>query len=170
MTVGPALVSILRQGSYLIASIHTALDDAQLLRFAAGVVRPQGRSAGGMAGIRLTGSASVVFFGAVGPGDAAVVAVAGAGGALPGTETGTVKVAPFAEYPPKGRATGGVRCHRFLRGEDALLVAYAGALPLRAAAAAGVPVDLPEATGRRDGSGVPLPQPITAVAGRPRLG
>ena len=32
-TTGPALVSILRQGSYLIASIHTALDDSQLVRF-----------------------------------------------------------------------------------------------------------------------------------------
>lgn len=30
---GPALVSILRQGPYLIASIHTALDDSQMLRF-----------------------------------------------------------------------------------------------------------------------------------------
>jgi len=30
---GPALVSILRQGSYLVASVHTALDDSQLLRF-----------------------------------------------------------------------------------------------------------------------------------------
>jgi rsbT antagonist protein RsbS len=30
---GPALVSILRQGSYLIASIHTALDDSQMIRF-----------------------------------------------------------------------------------------------------------------------------------------
>ena len=29
----PLLVSILRQGNYLIASIHTALDDSQLLRF-----------------------------------------------------------------------------------------------------------------------------------------
>jgi rsbT antagonist protein RsbS len=29
----PALVSILRQGTHLIASIHTALDDSQLLRF-----------------------------------------------------------------------------------------------------------------------------------------
>lgn len=29
----PLRVSILRQGSYLIASIHTALDDGQLLRF-----------------------------------------------------------------------------------------------------------------------------------------
>src|SRR5215212_6756931 len=29
----PLRVSILRQGPYLIASIHTALDDSQLLRF-----------------------------------------------------------------------------------------------------------------------------------------
>jgi rsbT antagonist protein RsbS len=33
VTTGPALVSILRQGPYLIASIHTALDDSELLRF-----------------------------------------------------------------------------------------------------------------------------------------
>ena len=33
MTDGPALVSILRQGAQLIASIHTALDDSQMLRF-----------------------------------------------------------------------------------------------------------------------------------------
>jgi rsbT antagonist protein RsbS len=30
---GPALVSILRQDCYLIASIHTALDDSQMIRF-----------------------------------------------------------------------------------------------------------------------------------------
>jgi rsbT antagonist protein RsbS len=33
MTPGPKLVSILRQGPYLIASIHTALDDTQMDRF-----------------------------------------------------------------------------------------------------------------------------------------
>ncbi len=33
MNAGPALVSILRQGSCLIASIHTALDDSQMVRF-----------------------------------------------------------------------------------------------------------------------------------------
>ena len=33
MPTGPALVSILRQGSYLVASIHTALDDSQMVRF-----------------------------------------------------------------------------------------------------------------------------------------
>ncbi len=33
MNGGPALVSIMRQGSTLIASIHTALDDTELVRF-----------------------------------------------------------------------------------------------------------------------------------------
>jgi DNA gyrase subunit A len=93
-----------------------------------------------------------------------VVTASGSSTALPGTEPGAVKVTPFSEYPPKGRATGGVRCHRFLKGEDALVFAWAGTAP-RAAAASGAPVDLPEATGRRDGSGVPGSQPITAAAG-----
>ena len=33
MSTGPALVSILRQRSYLVASIHIALDDSQMVRF-----------------------------------------------------------------------------------------------------------------------------------------
>ena len=33
MSPGPALVSILRQGSYLVASVHTALDDSEMIRF-----------------------------------------------------------------------------------------------------------------------------------------
>ena len=56
--------------------------------------------------------------------------------------------------PPKGRATGGVRCHRFLKGEDTLVLAFAGNTPARAAAANGVAIELPAADGRRDGSGV----------------
>ena len=40
---GPALVSILRQGSYLIASIHTALDDSQMVRFQRDLVDQIGR-------------------------------------------------------------------------------------------------------------------------------
>jgi len=140
--------------------------DAQLLRFSAGGVRPQGRAGGGVAGIRLGKGASVVHFGAVDPAlDAAVVTVAGTASALPGTQTGTVKVTPYREYPAKGRATGGVRCHRFLKGEDALILAWAGAAPPQAAAASGVPIKLPESVGRRDGSGTPAAQPIAAVGG-----
>ena len=41
--------------------------DAQLLRFAASSVRPQGRAAGGMAGVKLTPGASVAWFGVVDP-------------------------------------------------------------------------------------------------------
>lgn len=43
MMNGPALVSILRQGSYLIASIHTALDDSEMLRFQADLIEQIGR-------------------------------------------------------------------------------------------------------------------------------
>jgi DNA gyrase subunit A len=139
---------------------------AQLLRFPASAVRPQGRSAGGMAGLRLASGDHVVFFGAVEPGvDGAVVTVSGSSAALPGTDTGSVKVTPLVEYPAKGRATSGVRCHRFLKGEDTLLLAWVGPMPARAAAATGVPLDLPDAVGRRDGSGTPAGQPIAAVAG-----
>jgi rsbT antagonist protein RsbS len=40
---GPKLVSILRQGSYLIASIHTALDDTQMVRFREDLIEQIGR-------------------------------------------------------------------------------------------------------------------------------
>jgi rsbT antagonist protein RsbS len=43
VTSGPRLFSILRQGAYLIASIHTALDDSQLLRFQQDLVELIGR-------------------------------------------------------------------------------------------------------------------------------
>jgi DNA gyrase subunit A len=130
--------------------------DAQLLRFPVAAVRPQGRDAAGMAGIRLADGAVVIACCVVDPTrPAVVVTVAGSSAALPGTEPGSVKVCDYAEFPPKGRATGGVRCHRFLRGEDILRLAWAGAAPARAAAATGVPITLPATDGRRDGSGVP---------------
>ncbi len=142
--------------------------DAQLLHFSAAAVRPQGRAGGGMAGIKLGPGARVVWFGAIDPAapdGSVVVTASGSSTALPGTEPGALKVTPFAEYPAKGRATGGVRCHRFLKGEDTLVLAWAGTAPARAAAASGAPVELPAADGRRDGSGVPGSQPIVAVAG-----
>ena len=152
--------------------------DAQLLRFPASAVRPQGRAASGMAGIRLAPGAAAIWFGAVDPAagvqDAAsdgpaagpvAVTVAGAAGALPGTASATVKVTPFAEFPPKGRATGGVRCHRFLKGEDVLVLAWASRGPARGATAAGTPVDLPPPVGRRDGSGERVGHPLAGIGG-----
>ncbi|MGK5546488.1 DNA gyrase/topoisomerase IV subunit A [Streptomyces sp. URMC 127] len=141
-------------------------DDAQLLRYQASQVRPQGRPAGGMAGIKLSADAKVISFTAIDPAaDAVVFSRAGARGGMGGATEGSAKLTPFDQYPRKGRATGGVRCQRFLKGEDCLVMAWAGAAPARAADAKGAPVELPEADPRRDGSGTPLAKPVAAVAG-----
>lgn len=42
MNSGPALVSILRQGDTLVASVHTALDDSEMVRFQNDLVRQIG--------------------------------------------------------------------------------------------------------------------------------
>ncbi|MFJ9418715.1 DNA topoisomerase (ATP-hydrolyzing) subunit A [Streptomyces sp. NPDC101227] len=139
--------------------------EAQLLRYPASQVRPQGRPAGGMAGIKLGEGAKVIAFTAVDPAaEAMVFTVAGSHGTLDDS-VATAKLTPFDQYPRKGRATGGVRCQRFLKGEDCLTMAWAGAAPVRAADAKGAPVELPEVDPRRDGSGVPLTKPVGALAG-----
>jgi DNA gyrase subunit A len=140
--------------------------DAQLLHFPASAVRPQGRPAGGMAGVRLDDSARVLWFGAVDASrESVVVTAAGSTSALPGTSGATVKVTPFSEFPGKGRATGGVRAQRFLKGEDTLLVAWVGPAPARAATPQGAPAPLPPLDPRRDGSGLPTSKPVAAVGG-----
>ena len=135
---------------------------AQLLRFPAASVRPQGRSAAGVAGIKLPADAQSVFFGRVTT-DAAnpiVVTVAGTSGQLAGTGSSSVKVSSFSEFPAKGRATGGVRCQKFTKGEDALVMAWAGPSPARAETAAGRNVELPSQLRARDASGEKLTKAI----------
>ncbi|MCX5375397.1 DNA topoisomerase (ATP-hydrolyzing) subunit A [Streptomyces sp. NBC_00091] len=140
-------------------------DDAQLLRYPAGQVRPQGRPAGGMAGIKLSENAKVIHFSAVDPArDAMVFTVAGSHGTLDDSVR-SGKLTPFDQYPRKGRATGGVRCQRFLKGEDTLTLAWAGNAPVRAAAANGSPAALPDPDPRRDGSGTALPATVEVLAG-----
>ncbi|MEX5268958.1 DNA topoisomerase (ATP-hydrolyzing) subunit A [Kocuria sabuli] len=139
--------------------------EGKLLHFEAAAVRPQGRTAGGVAGIKLAAGDAVLFFGTVGAADETpvVVTVARADEVLPGMSRYSVKVTPFAEYPPKGRATGGVRAHRFLKGETGLTLAWAGHGPAKAVSAAGVARSLPTEHGGRDGSGVATDQAIDAV-------
>ena len=141
--------------------------DGQLLRFAASAVRPQGRAAGGMAGVRLARGARVTSFTALTPAASAlVVTIAGSADALPGTEAGSIKITPLAEYPAKGRGTGGVRCHKFRSGEDTLVLAWVGIGQARAATASGVPADLPTVLGKRDGTGSPGTTPISGLGGQ----
>ena len=135
--------------------------DAQLLRFSASTVRPQGAPAGGMAGMNVSSKAGAVFFGAVSGADAVAVSISGAEGVIPGTDAGRVKVSRFDEFPAKGRATGGVRAHSFLKGEDRLTLAWVGPAPALAVGPDGAVRSLPEATAKRDASG----QPLEAVIG-----
>ncbi|QPE05858.1 DNA topoisomerase IV subunit A [Microbacterium schleiferi] len=140
-------------------------DDAQLLRFEASAVRAQGRAAGGMAGIRLGSGASVIGFAVIPGADAAeavVVTAAGSAGALAGTDVSSGKVSSLDEFPPKGRATGGVRAHRLLKGEDRLVLAWAGTEP-RAVAQDGASRALPPAGAKRDASGVALEAGVAAI-------
>ncbi|MBB5937579.1 DNA gyrase/topoisomerase IV subunit A [Streptomyces zagrosensis] len=140
-------------------------DDAQLLRYPAAQVRPQGRAAGGMTGVKLAAGAKALSFNAVDPAaDAMVFTVAGAQDTLDDSMQ-AAKLTPFDQYPRKGRATGGVRCQRFLKGESCLVMAWAGVAPPRAAAKSGTPVPLPEPDPRRDGSGIALDTPVAAIAG-----
>ena len=147
--------------------------DAQLLRYSASRVRPQGRGGGGHGRNRGRGRAEGCFLRRDPPGfradgsvdDAAPVAVtiAGPSGALPGTVPGTVKVTPLGEFPSKGRGTGGVRAHKFLKGEDVLLLAWAGHSPARAISSGGQAIPLPAEYGRRDASGTPPRAPIHGI-------
>ncbi|MBK0421267.1 DNA topoisomerase IV subunit A [Leucobacter sp. CSA2] len=155
----------LKAGDALIAAfaapddseIAVVTSDAQLLRFPASAVRPQGRPAGGMAGIRLGTDARVVFAGSVPEGaDAKVVTIADSSITLPGTDVATAKVSDWAEFPAKGRATGGVRAQRFLKWEDQIAAAWVGVGEPRALSADGSARKLPSELGKRDGSGQPI--------------
>lgn len=138
--------------------------DAQLLRFPAESVRPQGRSAGGMAGIRLSTGASVIQFVSVDPAAPIVVATVSTSTAtIAGTDPGRAKVSRFDEFPGKGRGTGGVRSHAFLKGEDALALAWVGPEPALAVGTDGAARELPDAGAKRDASGSPLDAVVGSI-------
>lgn len=135
--------------------------DSSLLHYPVKNVRPQGRSGGGMAGIKLAADQHVVAFAvaknAVFAGETFEPVVA--------TFTGvSVKLTPFSAYPAKGRGTGGVRSHRFLKGEDHLETAWVGPRPV-ASSLKGEPLELPDMDPRRDGSGTPA-ENISLIGGQ----
>ncbi|ALG29354.1 DNA topoisomerase IV [Glutamicibacter halophytocola] len=165
----------LKDGDAVVAAAVAGEDDelvfltrgAQLLRFPASAVRPQGRTGRGMAGIKLSADDHVIFFGVVPPSaqNAVVATIAAGSQTLPGTSGQSVKLTEFAEFPAKGRATAGVRAHRFIKGEDHLQLAFAGQGPARASSSAGVVRALPTEFGKRDGSGAPLAQTVNILGG-----
>jgi len=146
------------------AELVFVVSDAQLLRFDADSVRPQGRSAGGMAGVRVADGERVVYFGVIGAAvfDAVVVTISGSSQAIAGADAGSAKVSDFTEFPAKGRGTGGVRAQRFLKGEDTLTHAWVGVEP-RAVGADGATRTLPPGGAKRDASGQPLDGVVGAL-------
>ncbi|MFC4244475.1 DNA topoisomerase (ATP-hydrolyzing) subunit A [Gryllotalpicola reticulitermitis] len=162
----------LKQGDEVMGVAHAAADrelvfaasDAQLLHFAASAVRPQGAAAGGMAGINLGQGARAIGFFVLDPADEnVVVTVSVPAGTLPGADPGRGKISAFSEFPAKGRATGGVRAHAFLKGDGVLALAWAGPKPPRAVGSDGSARQLPDTLSKRDASGTPLDSVVSAV-------
>ncbi|HEX4057929.1 MAG TPA: DNA topoisomerase IV subunit A [Galbitalea sp.] len=138
--------------------------DAQLLHFPASSVRPQGAAAGGMAGMNVSTKATALYFGAIeAPEGAVVVTISGSSEVLQGTDAGRAKVSALSEFPGKGRATGGVRAHSFLKGEDVLTLAWIGAAPAIPVGADGSARTLPAPGAKRDASGSPLEAVIGSI-------
>jgi DNA gyrase subunit A len=136
---------------------------AQLLHFPAALVRPQGAAAGGVAGMNLGAKDAAIFFTSLDPAASVVATVATNSTTLAGTDAGRAKVSDFSEFPGKGRATGGVRAHAFLKGEDALALAWAGPSPALAVAQDGGARQLPDSGMKRDSSGLPLDSPVASI-------
>jgi len=137
--------------------------DTQVLRFSADTVRAQGRAASGVAGINLAAGAKVIAFAAItNPEEAFVVTAANSSAALAGTDAGSIKLSSLAEFPAKGRATGGVRGQKLLRSEDQLYFAEVTNQSPVASATDGKPLELPESA-KRDASGTPAPAAIRGV-------
>ncbi|MCL2784699.1 MAG: hypothetical protein FWD55_04540 [Propionibacteriaceae bacterium] len=161
-------VMAVKDGDQIVGAAHASDTDelafvtveAQLLRLSAREVRPQGRAAGGMAGIKLAPGSDVIFFTAVAKDDRddAIVATLASGG----DSAATMKITPFLDYPAKGRATSGVRTHRFLKGQDHLGLAWVGIPPVRACDSTGAPRNLPSAQDRRDATGSKVYGPFYA--------
>jgi DNA gyrase subunit A len=137
--------------------------DTQVLRFSADSVRAQGRAASGVAGINLGDGAKVIAFAAIVNADeASVVTAANSSAALVGTDAGSIKLSSLAEFPAKGRATGGVRGQKLLRNEDQLYFAAVAEGAPAASATDGKPLELPEPA-KRDASGSAAAAAISGV-------
>ncbi len=138
---------------------------AQLLKFPIDSVRPQGPAGGGIAGVKLASGDEAIFFATVEETATAVVAtITEPKDGLPGTFPGSAKFTPLVEFPAKGRATMGVRCHRFLMNESHLRLGWAGPFMPVAATSAGTAVQLPSEPGKRDGSGIQLQSVVESLA------
>ena len=133
------------------AELTFITSEGNLLVFPADSVRPQGLPAGGMAGMNIQ-SGRAIYFG-VPSGEAVVVTVSNSSMSLGGTDAGSVKLTELTAFPRKGRGAMGVRCHKFLKGEDQLYFAALASSSPQLFDLDERPIGTPAVDTRRDGSG-----------------
>ncbi len=133
------------------AELAFITSEANLLVFPASSVRPQGLPASGMAGINIP-SGKAIFFG-VPSAEGVVATVSNSSMALGGTDAGSAKLTLLSAYPRKGRGAMGVRCHKFLKGEDQLYFASIASATPTLFDLDDNPIASPTVDTRRDGSG-----------------
>lgn len=138
------------------SEITLLTSDTSLLKFPADKVRPQGLSGAGVTGIKLPAGEKVLTANYLTKEEVESAEVV--------TYTGmTLKRTPYALYPQKGRATGGVRSHKFLKGETELKAAGIYVNPAIISSSSSK-IDLPPVDSRRDGSGVKTIDQVSQIA------
>lgn len=127
--------------------------DSSLLVFKASTVRGQNAlTSAGMAGIKLAEDAEAIEF--------SVITDAELDKAVVVTHTGnTGKVSKLSLFNSKGRATGGMRSQRFVKGEEQLAFAVVSVNPILVSAS-GSEIPVPAIDPRRDGAGKPFELPV----------
>jgi DNA gyrase subunit A len=109
-----------------------------------------------MAGIKT--ESEVVYFGVLKPKEKNIVlTVANSSASLPGTDGGGMKISKLAEFPKKGRATGGVRCQKFIRGQNQIVLGYVGPEGFQLVDGKGKAIGVEYELQKRDASGDPAP-------------
>lgn len=138
----------LKEGDRVVGAVDCKEEDivlvttaGQLLRTTTTTIRAQGRTAGGVAGIKLGDDAKVIT---VAPAVGRVWTI---------SDTGAVKATLVDEYPVKGRGGIGVRCMRFRKGETCLTGALVTDGEVVGQGARGGFTVVQVEDGRRDGTG-----------------
>ena len=126
----------------------------QLLRSRATQVRPQGRTASGVSGVKLKEAEKVIAFAVLPPDSESIVAVA--------TDQGNAKVSRLVDYPILGRSTAGVRVIAFKKSDSRLSVAAVGTGTPVMLGNKGKRLDLDSELARRDASGKAMSAPASS--------
>lgn len=130
-------------------------NSSNLLTFPADKVRPQGLSGGGVAGVKILDE-KVISFNVISHDErenAQVVTL---------SDAGNGKVSPYAPFPQKGRATGGVRSQALLKSDKEIVFAKV-ITDNTLYDSTGKKITLPDITPKRDASGKPVPEDLANI-------